>query len=60
MVFPKNLLKFSKHFEKKFHGQKQQFSDNLQDLCPLKVLKNHKEAPVLKSLFIKFPEIKRL
>ena len=55
----KNLLKFLKQFQKKIHAEAAVFRC-LQDRCPERIHKLHKETPVLESLFKKSPEIKRL
>ena len=58
----KNLLKFLKQFQKKIHAEAAVLRC-LQDRCPEKIRKLHKETPVLESLFNflkKSPEIRRL
>ena len=48
----KNLLKFLKQFQKKIHAEAAVLRC-LQDRCPEKIRKLHKEIPVLESLFKK-------
>ena len=48
----KNLLKFLKQFQKKIHAEAAVLRC-LQDRCPEKIRKLHKETPVLESLFKK-------